>query len=472
MSNEYDLVVLGGGTGGYVAAIRASQLGMKVAVIEKDKLGGTCLHRGCIPSKSLLHSASVFQMFRYGERFGVRAEKVEFDFLKMQERKEEIVSRLYRGILHLMKKNKIDIFQGKGKVKEQIPRSTFSVVSVVKGEQGEETKLLSRFLLLATGSRPRNLPDVLIDGKWVLSSDDLLSLKQLPSSILIVGGGVIGVEWASLLNDLGVSVTIVEAAERILPGEDGDISKEMARQLTARGIKIYTSTSLSPGFYKENNLIITKIKNSGEELNLPVERILLSVGRVANVEGIGLEDSMIEIEKGFIAVNDAYQTGERNIYAIGDVIGGMQLAHVAAKEGILAVEHMAGLAPSPLDYRLVPRCVYGKPEIGSVGFTEEEARQEGYRIQVGKVPFQAIGKAWINGEESGFCKIIEDLDSHDLLGIHFIGGGATELIGEGILARMVDATAGELAGMIHPHPSLSEIIGEAALAIKGNSIHY
>lgn len=468
MAKEYDLIVLGGGTGGYVAAIRASQLGMKVAIVEKDKLGGTCLHRGCIPSKALLRSASLLHWVREAESLGIYPGEVSFDFRKMKEKKEEIISRLYRGVTHLVKKNRIDVFQGTGSIASSNPLS----LVVEKAQEGQQV-LTGKKLLIATGARPRSIPNFPIDGEYIITSDEILSLVQLPDSLLIVGGGVIGIEWASLLSDLGVKVTIIEAADRILPGEDQDISREMTRQLQARGVEIYTGAEVLPDFYKNNSQIISKIKNNkGEITELPVNKILLSIGRVANTEGIGIDKTNIEQVNGFIKVNKVYETKEKNIYAIGDVIGGMQLAHVAAGEGRIAVEHMAGIQPLAMDYGMIPRCVYGRPEVASVGVTEKEARELGYQIKVGKVPFISIGKALINGDSEGFCKIIEDQQTKDLLGMHLIGSGVTELIGEGVLARTLDATAGELANMVHPHPSLSEIFGETALDVDKLAIHY
>ena len=467
MTKEYDLIVLGGGTGGYVAAIRASQLGMKVAVVEKDKLGGTCLHRGCIPSKALLRSASLLHWVREAESLGIYPGEVTFDFRKMQEKKEEIVTRLFRGVTHLVKKNKIDVFQGTGSIQSSQP------ISLVVNRQEGQQVLTGKYLLIATGARPRSLSDFPIDGDFIITSEEILSLEQLPDSLLIVGGGVIGIEWASLLSDLGVKVTIVEAANRILLGEDLDISHEMTRQLRAQGVEIYTGAEVLPDYYQENSQIISKIKNNkGDITELKVNKILLSVGRVANVQGIGIEKTKIQQANGFIQVNKMYETMEKNIYAIGDVIGGMQLAHVAAGEGRIAVEHMAGLHPLVMDYGMIPRCVYSRPEVASVGLTEKEARDLGYQIKVGKVPFMSIGKALINGDSEGFCKIIEDQETRDLLGIHLIGSGVTELIGEGVLARTLDATAGELASMIHPHPSLSEIFGETALDVDKLAIHF
>lgn len=468
MAKDYDLIVLGGGTGGYVAAIRASQLGMKVAVVEKDKLGGTCLHRGCIPSKALLRSASLLHWVREAENLGIYPGEVTFDFRKMQEKKEEIVTRLYRGVTYLLKKNRIDVFQGTGSIASSQPLSL-----VVEQAQEGQLVLTGKNLLIATGARPRSLPNFPIDGEYLITSDEILTLEKLPDTLLIVGGGVIGIEWASMLSDLGVKITIVEAANRILPGEDLDISHEMERQLQARGVEIFTGAEVLPDYYQENLQIIFKIKNNkGQIAQRAVNKILLSVGRVANTEGIGLENTTIEKANGFIQVNEVYETKEKNIYAIGDVIGGMQLAHVAAGEGRIAVEHMAGRKPLPMDYGMIPRCVYGRPEVASVGLTETEAKELGYQIKVGKVPFMAIGKALINGDSEGFCKIIEDKQTKDLLGMHLIGSGVTELISEGVLARTLDATAGELASMIHPHPSLSEIFGETALDIDKIGIHF
>ncbi|GED12096.1 dihydrolipoyl dehydrogenase [Aneurinibacillus migulanus] len=472
MSNEYDVVVLGGGTGGYVAAIRASQLGMKVAVVEKDKLGGTCLHRGCIPSKALLRSAEVYHTLKNGAHYGVEAGDVGINFLRMQERKQEIVSQLHKGVQHLMKQGKIDVYEGTGRIMGPSIFSPQAGAITVEYKNGESEILVPKFVLIATGSRPRTLPGLTIDKETVITSDEALELTQLPKSVLIIGGGVIGIEWASLFNDLGVDVEIVEYADRILPLEDEEISKEMARLLKKRKIKVHTGAKILPETLEHGDgSAIIKAEQNGKEVEYRAEKILVSVGRQANIEDIGLNNVEADVENGSIKVNERFQTKEAHIYAIGDVIGGLQLAHVASHEGIIAVEHMAGQHPHPIDYTMVPKCTYSRPEVANVGLTEVEAKAQGYSVKTGKFNFRAIGKALVYGEYDGFVKIVVDEKTDDVLGVHMIGPHVTDLIAEGALARVLDATPWEIAHTIHPHPTLSEIMGEAALAVDGKAIH-
>ncbi|WP_282138835.1 dihydrolipoyl dehydrogenase [Rossellomorea aquimaris] len=473
MAEEYDLVILGGGTGGYVAAIRASQLGLKTAIVEKGKLGGTCLHKGCIPSKALLRSAEVYATAKHSEDFGVKINGVELDFTKVQSRKDGIVEQLHKGVQHLMKQGKIDVFEGLGRI---LGPSIFSpmpgTISVEMNNGEDNAMLIPKNVIVATGSRPRSLPGLDIDGEYVLSSDEALSLEALPKSIIIVGGGVIGIEWASMLSDFDVEVTVVEYADKIVPTEDHEISKEMQRLMKKKGVKIVTSAKVLPeSLEKGEGEVTIKAEHKREEKAFTAEKILVSVGRQANVEGIGLENTDIKVEKGFIEVNEFFQTKESHIYAIGDVIGGLQLAHVASHEGITAVEHMANEKPHPIDYSLISKCIYSNPEIASVGITEQEAKEKGYNLKTGKFSFRAIGKALVYGESDGFVKIIADKDTDDILGVHMIGPHVTDMISEAGLAKVLDATPWEIAHTIHPHPSLSEAIGEAALAVDGKAIH-
>jgi dihydrolipoamide dehydrogenase len=445
---------------------------MRVAVVEKDKLGGTCLHRGCIPSKALLRSAEVHHTIMHSPEFGVEVSDISINFLKIQERKQQIVDQLYKGVQYLMKKGEITVFQGEGRL---MGPSIFSpqagAVSVTRAD-GDSEILVPKNLLIATGSRPRMLPGLEADGLSVLTSDEALQLESLPKSILVVGGGVIGIEWASLLNDLGVDVQIVEFADRILQLEDKEISKEMTRLLKKRNIKVHTSAKVLPETISKNSETVTiQAEKDGSLITLQAGKILVSVGRIANVENIGLENTEVRVDKNVIQVNEHYQTAERHIYAIGDVIGGLQLAHVASHEGILAVEHMAGLAPHPLDYSKVPKVTYSRPEIASVGWTEEEAKERGNSVKTGIFPFKAIGKALIYGDSDGFVKIVADEKTDDLLGVHMIGPHVSDLIAEGTLAKVLDATPWEIAHTIHPHPSLAEVMGEAALAVDRLAIH-
>lgn len=474
MAREYDVVILGGGTGGYVAAIRASQLGLKTALVEKGKLGGTCLHKGCIPSKALLKSAEVFDLAKNrAVEFGIDSQHVTVDFSRVQARKDAIVKQLHSGVTALMKKGKIDVFKGLGRM---LGPSIFSpmpgTISVEMDNGDENEMLILKNLIIATGSRPRTLPGLEIDEKQVMSSDGALSMETLPQSIIIVGGGVIGIEWASMLNDFGVDVTVVEYADRIIPTEDEDISKEMKKLLEKRGVTFVTNAKVLPEtLVKTDDTVTISAEVGGETKDFTADKVLVSVGRQANVEGIGLDNTEIEVENGYIKTRPTFQTKEHHIYAIGDVIGGLQLAHVASHEGIAAIEHIAGLKNEGLDYTKISSCIYASPEAASVGLTEKQAREQGFDVKIGKFPFMAIGKALINGNSDGFAKIIADKKTDDILGVHMIGAQVTELISEAGLAMVLDATPWEVAGTIHPHPSLSEVIGEAALAVDGKAIH-
>ncbi|WP_116316554.1 dihydrolipoyl dehydrogenase [Bacillus subtilis] len=474
MATEYDVVILGGGTGGYVAAIRAAQLGLKTAVVEKEKLGGTCLHKGCIPSKALLRSAEVYRTAREADQFGVETAGVSLNFEKVQQRKQAVVDKLAVGVNHLMKKGKIDVYTGYGRI---LGPSIFSplpgTISVERGNGEENDMLIPKQVIIATGSRPRMLPGLEADGKSVLTSDEALQMEELPQSIIIVGGGVIGIEWASMLHDFGVKVTVIEYADRILPTEDLEMSKEMESLLKKKGIQFITGAKVLPDtMTKTSDDISIQAEKDGETVTYSAEKMLVSIGRQANIEGIGLENTDIVTENGMISVNESCQTKESHIYAIGDVIGGLQLAHVASHEGIIAVEHFAGLNPHPLDPTLVPKCIYSSPEAASVGLTEDEAKANGHNVKIGKFPFMAIGKALVYGESDGFVKIVADRDTDDILGVHMIGPHVTDMISEAGLAKVLDATPWEVGQTIHPHPTLSEAIGEAALAADGKAIHF
>ncbi|MFX3633565.1 MAG: dihydrolipoyl dehydrogenase [Candidatus Pristimantibacillus sp.] len=475
MAIQVDVAVLGGGVGGYTAAIRAAQLGKSVAIVESDKLGGTCLHKGCIPSKLLLRSAEVYATLLDADTYGISIADgaLALDFDKVQGRKEKTVDQLYRGVQHLMKKNGIQIIHGKGRV---IGPSIFSPRSgslAVELTDGEMESVVSTNLIIATGSRPRTLPGLVPDGLNILTSDEALLMETLPASMIIVGGGVIGVEWASMLQDFGVQITLVEAGARLLPGEDAEVSAELTRLLSRRGVRILTNVQL-----KTEELVIgdgevaIAAATSDGNVHLTANKLLLSVGRQANVEGIGLENTDVQTKNGTILVNDYGQTTEPHIYAIGDVVGGVQLAHAAAHEGITAVEHINGVKKEIVDPVLIPRCIYSRPEIASYGLTEDGARSKGHEIKIGKIPFQAIGKALVLGETDGFVKVIADNKTNDILGVHMIGPHATDLISEAALAGLLDATPWEVGQMIHPHPTLAEALGEAMLAVDGKAIAF
>lgn len=474
LGREYDVVILGGGTGGYVAAIRAAQLGLKTALVEKEMLGGTCLHKGCIPSKALLKSAEVYDVAKnQAAQFGVDIKEVTLDFSRVQARKDGIIKQLHQGVTALMKKGKIDVFEGLGRM---LGPSIFSpmpgTISVEMNNGEENEMLILKHLIIATGSSPRTLPGLEIDEQNVMSSDGALAMKALPKSMIIVGGGVIGIEWASMLNDFGVEVTVLEYANHIIPTEDEDISKEMKKLLSKKGITFATGAKVLPEtLVKEEGSVTISAEINGETKEFNAEKMLVSVGRTANIDGIGLQNTEIDVENGFIQTKPTFQTKEAHIYAIGDVIGGLQLAHVASHEGIAAVEHIAGLKNEPIDYTKISRCIYSSPEASSVGITEQQAKEQGFDVKVGKFPFMAIGKSLVNGNADGFVKIIADKQTEDILGVHMIGSNVTELISEAGLAMVLDATPWEVASTIHPHPSLSEVMGEAALAVDGKAIH-
>ncbi|MCQ4085841.1 dihydrolipoyl dehydrogenase [Saccharibacillus sp. JS10] len=472
MTITCDVAVLGGGTGGYVAAIKAAQLGKDVIIIERAKLGGTCLHKGCIPTKSLLRSAEVYSLLQQSEQYGVESAGHRLVFPNVQERKRGIVDKLYEGVQYLMRKNKIRVIEGSGRV---IGPSIFSPRSgavAVEFPDGEMETIVPNNLIIATGSRPRVLPGLEPDGQYILSSDEALELEKLPESILIVGGGVIGIEWASMFVDFGVQVTVAEVAEQILPGEDAEVAKELAKSLERRGVKILTGVQLQTDTYAtgENGVSITALHQGNEQV-LEASQMLVSIGRAANVEGIGLENTDIRVVNGNIAVNAHFQTGESHIYAIGDCIGGLQLAHAASHEGIAAAMHLAGEKGHVYDQAFIPRCVYSQPEVASVGLSEARAKELGRSVKSAKVPFSAIGKALVEGHTEGFAKVVVDTENGDLVGVQIVGPHATELIAEATLATVLNATPWEVGNSIHAHPTLSEALGEAMLAIDGQAIN-
>lgn len=469
---NYDVVVLGGGMGGYVAAVRAAQLGLKAAVVERDVLGGTCLHRGCIPSKVLLRTAEVLTTAREASQYGVEHSAPTLNLAKAMERKSKIVDQLHKGVQFLMKKNEIDVIHGIGRVMGPSIFSPQAGAVSVEYENGDTQILSPRFTLIATGSQPRSLPGLDIDGDRVISSDHALQLDKLPKSMLIIGAGAIGVEWASMLNDFGVEVTLVEYLPHVLPLEDEDVSAELERLLKKRKVKVLTGAKvLAETLVRTGDGVRIDVDRNGKSETLSAEQMLVAVGRAPVVENIGLEATEIKLNRGAIEVDEHFRTAEQNIFAIGDVIGGIQLAHVAAHEGIHAVEVMAGRNPHPINYALIPKCTYSRPEVASVGMTETQATNAGYSVKTGKFQFRAIGKALVFGESDGFIKIVADAETDDVLGVHMIGPHVTDMISEAALARVLDATPWEIAHTIHPHPTLSEAMGEAALDVDGFAIH-
>lgn len=472
MAKDYDLVVLGGGTGGYVAAIRASQLGMQVAIVEDRDLGGTCLHRGCIPSKALLRSAEIYKQTKEASEFGVETTDTTLNFTKVQERKNNIVETLHKGVQGLMKKGKIDVFEGFGRI---LGPSIFSpmpgTISIEYANGDENTMIVPKNVLIATGSKPKSLPGLVIDETYVMSSDEALNMEQLPESIIIVGGGVIGIEWASMLADFGVEVTVIEYLDTILPTEDEAIAKEVEKLMKKKGITFVKGAKvLADTLVKEDGVAIGA-ELEGKQETFKADKILVSIGREANTTNIGIENTDIIVDNGFVQTNMYFQTKESHIYAIGDVIGGMQLAHVASHEGKVAVEHMNNQNPLSIDYDNIPSCIYSNPEVASVGLTEKQANDKKFETKIGTFPFKAIGKALVQGDSEGFVKIIADKSTDDILGIHMIGPHVTDMVSEAGLAKVLDATPWEISHSIHPHPTLSEVMAEAALAVEGTQIH-
>lgn len=470
MTQQYDLVVIGAGPGGYVSAIRASQLGMKVAIVEKDsRLGGTCLLRGCIPTKSMLESAEIADHARHANEFGITVGDVHIDLKGVLKRKEKVVSQNAGGVQFLMKKNKVATHYGFGSLAGTTPGGARIVK--VKSDDGEET-LHTRFILLATGSVPRRIPGIEIDGVAVLTSDEMLELTEMPSHLLVLGAGAVGVEFASVFSSFGSKVTVVELADRLVPVEDEEVSKEFAKIYRKRGIKVHTSTKLASVERTEGGVIARLEPQGGKPVDVRASHLLVAVGRAPVTEGLGLERTQVRVERGSVHVNEFNQTDEPNVYAIGDILAGKPLlAHAASAEGILAVEHMAGLNPQPIDYNQVPGCTYSQPEIGSLGLTEAKARDAGYEVKVGKFPFSAVGKAKVINQTAGFVKIVAEAQYNQILGVHIIGPRATDLIAEAGPLLKLECTVDELVNTIHAHPTLAESMHEAAHATLGHAIH-
>jgi dihydrolipoamide dehydrogenase len=464
---QYDVVIIGSGPGGYVAAVRAGQLGLKTAMIESGPLGGVCLNVGCIPTKALLHSADLLEEIKESKRFGISTADVSFDLAGAMKHKQTVVRQSTQGVGYLMKKNKIDVYEGRGRL------SGKNTVQVQLNKGGEET-LNAKNIILATGARPRELPHVQFDHERILSSTSILELKETPKSLLVIGAGAIGVEFASMFRSFGAEVTLVEALPRIVPLEDEEVSSELSKAFKSRGINVLAGATFNSVEIKDDHAVANVTDNKGEEHAIQVERILLGIGITPNTSDIGLEDQGIATDKrGFIEVDDSLRTGVEGVYAIGDCINTPWLAHVASAEGILVVEQIAGMHVQPIKYGHIPACTYCNPEVASVGLTEAEAREQGYEVKVGKFPFSANGKARVLGQNKvGFIKIVSDAKYDEVLGVHMIGPQVTELISEGGLALSHEATGESLMHTIHAHPTLHEAMGEAAHAVAtGAAIH-
>jgi dihydrolipoamide dehydrogenase len=495
VAEQYDLVIIGGGNAGYIPAIRASQLGMSVALIEKREgghLGGTCLNVGCIPTKALLQTAHLLHDAKNGEEYGVKIGDLEFDYPQAAKRREQVVTQLRRGVQGLMKKNKVTVYNGVGSFVE--PKKI-----KVQTDDGEE-ELEAGNVLISTGSAVNTLPGLEFDGEKVISSDDIVTNDEsYPESVIILGSGAVGVEFASMYNDFGTEVTIVEILDRLIPLEDPEISEALKKEFENRGITVLTSTQADPeSLEKTDNGVKIQIASAGaseqEETEgegggyggedpptgeadggetLEAEALLVAVGRKTVIEDLNLDVTDVEVgDRGIIQVDEYGRTAEDGVYAAGDVVGGFWLAHEAGHEGIIAVEHMAGENPLPKDRNLVPRVTFCRPEVASFGLTKAQAEEEGYEANETKFPFRAIGKALIEGEPNGFFKIVTDAETDLILGMHAVGPKVTDLITEGVFAKMVEGTPEEIGMTMHPHPSLSEVVGEAAMAAEGHPIHF
>lgn len=461
--SKYDLIVIGSGPGGYVAAIRASQLGMKVGVVEKAELGGICLNWGCIPTKALLKSANVFEYFKHASDYGIEAKDFKADMAGMVKRSRDVAAGMSKGIQFLFKKNKIDHLAGIGKLKKG------GKVEVTDAA-GKKTDYEAKNIIVATGGRSRELPSMKIDGKKIIGYREAMVLDKQPKKLLVVGSGAIGVEFAYFYNSIGTEVTIVEFLPRIVPVEDEEVSKALDKSFKKSGMKIYVNSEVTKVDTAGAGCVAT-VKTPDGEIKIEADVVLSAVGVATNLEGIGLEDVGVKTDKGKVTVDDFYKTNVAGIYAIGDIVKGPALAHVASAEGIICVEKMAGHHPEPLNYNNIPGCTYCSPEIASVGYTEEAAKKAGYEIKVGKFPFTASGKAKAAGAPDGFVKVIFDAKYGEWLGAHFIGANVTEMIAEVVVARKLETTGHEIIKSVHPHPTMSEAIMEAAAAAYGEVIH-
>jgi dihydrolipoamide dehydrogenase len=463
---QYDLIVIGSGPGGYVAAIRASQLGMKVAVVERESLGGICLNWGCIPTKALLKSAQVYEYIKHAADYGIQVGSSKADFGKMITRSRDVADGMSKGINFLFRKNKITVINGTGKLLRG------KKVEVTDAE-GKKTEYGANHIILATGARAKELPNLKIDGKKVIDYRKAMTLDKQPKKMVVVGAGAIGVEFAYFYHTIGTEVTVVEFLEQgLVPREDPDISKELGKIYKREGIEVLANTSVeSVDISGKGCTVKVKSRKDGKESTIECDIVLSAAGVSPNTENLGLEELSIKTDKGFVVVDPFYNTNVGGIYAIGDIIPGPALAHVASAEGIICVEKIAGMNPEPLDYNNIPSCTYCSPEVASVGYTEQAAKEAGYEIKVGKFPFTASGKAKAAGASGGFVKVIFDAKYGEFLGAHMIGANVTEMIAEVVAARKLETTGHEIIKTVHPHPTMSEAVMEAAAAAYDEVIH-
>lgn len=463
MANTYDLIVVGSGPGGYVAAIRAAQLGMKTAVVEKESLGGVCLNWGCIPTKALLKSAEVMDYLHHAEEYGLKVSKASHDFTKVIERSRGAATTMNKGVNFLLRKNKVDVLMGHGKLSPEKK-------VIVTDEDGKTTSYEAKHIILATGSRARSLPSMPIDNDKIIGYRKAMTLEKQPQSMIVAGSGAIGMEFAYFYSTMGTEVTVVEFLDRVLPREDEEVSSQMARLYKKRGVKIMTSTEVTSVDSSGKGVVATLKTKKGEE-KIEADILLSAVGVVANLEELGLGNLGIKTERGKVVVDEFYRTNVPSIYAIGDMTPGPALAHMASHEGIHCVEKIAGMDVEPIDYGNIPSCTYCVPEVASVGMTEAEAKEKGYELKVGKFPFSASGKATAAGKKEGFVKLIFDAKYGELLGAHMMGDHVTDMIAEIVMARRLETTGHEIINGVHPHPTMSEAVMEAAAAAYGEVIH-
>ncbi|MBP7389984.1 MAG: dihydrolipoyl dehydrogenase [Chitinophagales bacterium] len=461
---NYDVIIIGSGPGGYVAAIRASQLGLKTAIVERESLGGICLNWGRIPTKALLKSAQVFEYINHAAEYGITTSEPKADFGAVIKRSRGVAEGMSKGVQFLMKKNKIDVIAGTGKLKKG------GKVEVTDAA-GKKTEYAAKHIILATGSRSKELPNVKQDGKKIIGYREAMNLPAQPKSMVVMGSGAIGMEFAYFYSALGTKVTVVEFLDSILPREDKDVSKEMEKIFKKKGIQILTGTSVDSVNTSGKGCVVTVKAKDGKTEKMECDIVLSAVGVTTNLENLGLEEVGVKTDKGMVVTNDFYQTNVPGIYAIGDITKGPALAHVASAEGITCVEKIAGHHPEPIDYNNIPGCTYTWPEVASVGLTEEQAKEKGYQLKVGKFPFSASGKASASGSKDGFVKVIFDAKYGEWLGCHMVGANVTEMIAEVVVARKLETTGMEIIKSIHPHPTMSEAIMEAAAAAYGEVIH-
>ncbi len=465
--SQYDVVIIGSGPGGYVAAIHAAQSGLKTAIVEREpteRLGGTCLLRGCIPTKALLHTADLFEEINHSESFGITLSNPSIDLDKMHAYKDKVVKKNAGGVKYLMKKNEVDVHLGHGRIEGKGRVS-------VEGADGKKSELKTKYVVLATGSACLDLPFIEMDHERTINSDDILELREMPEHLIVLGAGAVGAEFASVYLRYGAKVTLVELMENVLPIEDEEVSKELEKSFKKQGMNVLTGAKMTDVKTTKSGVKCV-VEQGGKSQTIEGSHLLVAVGRRAVTDDCGLKNTKAKVsDRGFVEVDEYMRTAEDWLYAIGDIVATPWLAHVASKEGILAVDHMTGKDPRPLNYDHVPNCTYCSPEVASVGLTEKKAKERGHDVKVGKFPFSAIGKASILGSSEGFVKIVCDAKYDEVIGMHIIGPHATELITEGTVAMELESTIDELIHTIHPHPTLAEAVGEAAHAVTGHTIH-